>query len=111
MARHLNALSFAALTVLVLAAAAAAQGSPAVGVYGGEGGNIQGQVGGVASGALPFTGARSRSSSWLASLCCSPASCWSAGAAPNRKHGLNVASRDAGAETRQPASEAPLRWR
>jgi hypothetical protein len=56
-ARHLNALSFAALTVLVLAAAAAAQGSPAVGVYGGEGGNIQGQVGGVASGALPFTGA------------------------------------------------------
>jgi hypothetical protein len=56
-ARHLNALSFAALTVLVLATAAAAQGSPAVGVYGGEGGNIQGQVGGVASGALPFTGA------------------------------------------------------
>ncbi len=57
MARHLNALSFAALTVLVLAAAAAAQGaSPAVGVYGGQGGNIQGQVGGVASGALPFTG-------------------------------------------------------
>jgi hypothetical protein len=56
-ARHLNALSFAALTVLVLAAAAAAQGaSPAVGVYGGQGGNIQGQVGGVASGALPFTG-------------------------------------------------------
>jgi hypothetical protein len=54
-ARHLNALSFAALTVLVLAAAAAAQ-SPAVGVYGGQGGNIQGQVGGVASGALPFTG-------------------------------------------------------
>ena len=56
MAHHLNALSFAALTVLVLAAAAAAQGSPAVGVYGGQGGNIQGQVGGVASGALPFTG-------------------------------------------------------
>jgi hypothetical protein len=55
-ARHFNALSFAALTVLVLAAAAAAQGSPAVGVYGGQGGNIQGQVGGVASGALPFTG-------------------------------------------------------
>jgi hypothetical protein len=55
-ARHLNALSFAALTVLVLAAAAAAQGSPAVGVYGGQAGNIQGQVGGVASGALPFTG-------------------------------------------------------
>jgi hypothetical protein len=55
-ARHLHALSFAALTVLVVATAAAAQDSPAVGVYGGEGGNIQSQVGGVAGGALPFTG-------------------------------------------------------
>jgi hypothetical protein len=56
-ARHFNALALAALTVLVVAAAAGAQ-SPAADVYGGEAGNVQGQVGGVAAGGtLPFTGA------------------------------------------------------
>lgn len=55
MARHFNALALAGLTVLVVAAAAGAQ-SPAADVYGGEAGNVQGQVGGVAGGTLPFTG-------------------------------------------------------
>lgn len=55
MARNLHAFALAGLTVLVVAAAAGAQ-SPAVGVYGGEAGNVQGQVGGVAGGTLPFTG-------------------------------------------------------
>jgi hypothetical protein len=47
-----------AISVAVLAPAALAQ-DPTVGVYGGEGGNVQGQLdqgGAAAGGVLPFTG-------------------------------------------------------
>lgn len=48
----------AAVSIAVLAPAALAQ-DPTVGVYGGEGGNVQGQLdqgGAAAGGVLPFTG-------------------------------------------------------